>query len=92
MKFVEVFRNLPGLDSAESAVDDSKIRVGFLRQADKSDPLNQLVVAHFVANERFALKVSIARAPGVDAEAEALRVMAAAIVEHYAEIRDAIAE
>ena len=92
---VEVYRQLPDRTHSIEAVSIGKMRTSLLFQADKSDPLNQLVVAGVTINERFCLKVlkvKMNRSPGSRAEEDAITALIAAVIENYAEIRDALAE
>ena len=76
--------------SEASEVPAARFRGVLLHQADKSDPLNQLVVAGISIKDRLAIRVTVEREDGRDAVDDAVAALALALVDHHAEIRDAM--
>jgi hypothetical protein len=76
----------------EVEVATAKLRGVLLLDADKSDPLNQFVVAGLMVNERLAIRARADQQDGPGAHDRAIAALAAAVIEHHAEIRDALAE
>jgi hypothetical protein len=93
MAKAKIYRDLTvGKDPVTVETDVPKgMRGAFLFQSDKSDPLNQLVVAGIVINEKLSLKVTVEREGKASAESRAIAILAAAIIDNAAEIRDALA-
>ena len=76
--------------SETSEASAPRLRGILLRQADKSDPFNQLVVAGISIKGRLAIRVTVEREDGRDAVDDAIAALALALVDRHAEIRDAM--
>ena len=95
MKTVQVYRERDLTDpmtELEAVAVSGRIEGCILLGADKSDPLNQLVVAGIKIPGKFAIRVTVTRYESKEPENEALGLLAEAIVQCHSEIRDALAE
>ena len=90
---VEIIRDLGNLEKAEIVeVNIGPITAAIMVEPDKSDPLSQVHVAAVMrVGKRLAIRATLEQDNIRDRGATALALLIAAVVEHHAEIRDAIA-
>ncbi len=72
-------------------IDASPVKVVILNQADKSDPLDQLLVVGFRIGGRLFGRASVVKRDHPKALEEAIAALLIIVAEHAAEFRDAIA-